>query len=319
MSNKVTVIIPNYNSIKHISNCVNSLRTQSYHDFDVIIVDNASTDGSVELIEKEFSDIKLKKLSENFGFSRAVNEGIMLSDSEFVLLLNDDTIADEKFVEKMVEAISASENIFSVSAKMVQMYDKEKLDGAGDLYSALGWAYARGKDKNVNLPKYNRPCKIFASCGGAAIYRKRILDEIGYFDEFNFAYLEDVDMGYRARIYGYENIYQPEAIVYHVGSAVSGSRYNDFKVRLSARNNIYLVFKNMPVLQLIINLPLLLIGFGIKAVFFSLKGFSRPYFSGILRGYLLCGDGRKIRYDRRNLKNYIKIQLELWANCFRRI
>ena len=319
MSNKVTVIIPNYNSIKHISNCVNSLRTQSYHDFDVIIVDNASTDGSVELIEKEFSDIKLKKLSENFGFSRAVNEGIMLSDSEFVLLLNDDTIADEKFVEKMVEAISASENIFSVSAKMVQMYDKEKLDGAGDLYSALGWVYARGKDKNVNLPKYNRPCKIFASCGGAAIYRKRILDEIGYFDEFNFAYLEDVDMGYRARIYGYENIYQPEAIVYHVGSAVSGSRYNDFKVRLSARNNIYLVFKNMPVLQLIINLPLLLIGFGIKAVFFSLKGFSRPYFSGILRGYLLCGDGRKIRYDRRNLKNYIKIQLELWANCFRRI
>ena len=114
-------------------------------------------------------------------------------------------------------------------------------------------------------------------------------------------------------------MYEPSAIVYHAGSAVSGSRHNDFKVRISARNNVYLVFKNMPALQIILNLPFLLIGFGIKGLFFILKGFGRPYFSGLLRGYLLCTEGRKTRFDKGNLKNYIRIQLELWANMFRRI
>lgn len=319
METLVSVIIPNYNSKQYIEQCIDSLKNQTFHNFDIIVVDNASKDDSAKIVEEKYPDVRLIRLSENFGFSRAVNEGISASKAEFVLLLNDDTKADEHFVEKMYAAISSDDKIFSASAKMVQMFAPEKLDGAGDLYSALGWAYARGKDKSVNNKRFNKPCDIFASCGGAAIYRKSILNEIGYFDEFNFAYLEDIDIGYRARIYGYRNVYQPEAVVYHVGSAVSGSRYNDFKVRLSARNNIYIVFKNMPIPQLILNLPILLIGFGIKAVFFTLKGYSRPYFSGLLRGYLLCGEGRKIRYDKRNFKNYLKIQIGLWINCFRRV
>ena len=142
--------------------------------------------------------------------------------------------------------------------------------------------------------------------------------EIGWFDEFHFAYLEDVDIGYRARIMGYRNVYEPEAVVYHAGSGVSGSRHNDFKVRLSARNNMYIIMKNMPTLQIILNLPFLLIGFGVKAVFFILTGHGRAYLSGIKRGYLLCREGRKYPYSASNFKNYVQIQLELYLNTIKR-
>lgn len=319
MKNKLTVIIPNYNSIKYIRECLDSLRGQSLKEYELVVVDNASTDGSDKVIEEEYKEARLIRMTQNFGFSHAVNEGIKLANSEYIVLLNDDIKVDSELLSKLYQAIEADSAIFSVSAKMVQLHNTNKLDGAGDLYSALGWAYARGKDHNRDSKRFNKRCRVFSSCGGAAVYRKAILDEIGYFDEYYFAYLEDVDMGYRARIHGYINVYEPSALVYHAGSAVSGSRYNDFKVRISARNNIYLVFKNMPVLQIILNLPFLLIGFGIKGIFFILKGFGRPYFSGLLRGYLLCTEGRKTRYDRQNLKNYVRIQLELWANMFRRV
>ena len=240
-----------------------------------------------------------------------------MSGSPFVLLLNSDTRAEEGFVEALVGTIKRDDRIFSVASKMIQMKDPDKLDGAGDLYSAFGWAYARGKGRSS--AGYTREARVFAACGGAAIYRRIILDEIGWFDEFHFAYLEDTDIGYRARIMGYRNIYCPEARVYHVGSGVTGSRYNDFKIRISARNNMYVIMKNMPALQVIINLPFLLAGFMIKALFFIMIGHGRAYLSGLKRGYILCRQARKFPYSSKNLKNYFVIQLELWLNLFRRL
>ena len=114
-----------------------------------------------------------------------------------------------------------------------------------------------------------------------------LLKKIGLFDEAHFAYLEDLDMGYRARIQGYENWYCPEAKVYHIGSGTSGSRYNQFKIRYSSRNNIYLIHKNMPVPQMILNLPFLLAGFAVKLLFFALKGYGREYAAGIKNGFSL--------------------------------
>ena len=142
---------------------------------------------------------------------------------------------------------------------------------------------------------------------------------LGYFDEEHFAYLEDMDVGYRARIYGYENWYAPDAMVYHVGSGTSGSRYNQFKIRYSSRNNIYLIYKNMPVLQIIINLPFLVAGFGIKILFFTLKGFGREYIAGIKNGFQISKKNHKIPFKFQNLSNYFWIQVELWVNIFRRL
>ncbi|MBQ7584335.1 MAG: glycosyltransferase family 2 protein [Lachnospiraceae bacterium] len=314
---EVSVIIPNYNGANFINECIDSLKAQDYRDFEIIVVDNDSRDGSADTVAREYPEVRLKRLDQNYGFSRAVNEGLRMSEASFVLLLNSDTRVEPGFVGALVSTIKNDDMVFSVASKMIQMKRPEKLDGAGDLYSAFGWAYARGKGRSS--AGYTRYAKVFAACGGAALYRRSILDEIGWFDEFHFAYLEDTDIGYRARIMGYRNVYCPEAVVYHVGSGATGSRYNDFKIRISARNNMYVIMKNMPVPQIIVNLPFLFLGFTIKALFFIMTGHGRAYLSGLKRGYILCREARKFPYSSRNLKNYLVIQLELWLNLFRRL
>lgn len=314
----VSVIIPNYNGIKYIEDCLCSLKEQTFMDFDIWVIDNASTDGSDLIVTEKFKDVQFLKLEQNFGFSRAVNEGLIRTrNSKYVVLLNADTKAEPEFIEKLYEAIEKDERIFSVSSKMLQMNAPDRYDGAGDLYCSLGWAYALGKDRKIG--KYEKEYNVFSACAGAAIYRRELFEEIGYFDELHFAYLEDVDIGYRARIMGYINRYTPEAVVYHAGSGITGSRYNSFKVRIAARNSWYIIFKNMPTLQIIINLPLILIGFFVKALFFILKGYGREYLSGMKRGYLMCTEGKKYPYSKKFFGNYVKIQLELWLNLFRRI
>lgn len=320
---KVTVVIPNYNGEKFMKDCLDSLLAQRSAeddgpDFDIIIVDNGSTDASPEIIRGFMSPrLRLIRLDKNYGFSRAVNEGIKASESEYVILLNNDTVVMPDFVDKLAKAIEADDRIFSVNARMLKMSEPEKLDSAGDLYCALGWAFARGKDKQASL--YDKRSDIFSACAGAAIYRRPVFDEIGYFDEEHFAYLEDVDIGYRARINGYRNVYEPEAAVLHAGSGSSGSRYNKFKIDLSSRNNVYVVYKNMPLIQLLINLPFLAAGTLIKVLFFVKKGEGITYLRGLCKGFALCFRSHKYPYRNKNLSNYVRIQLELWGNIFARV
>ena len=279
---KVTIVIPNYNGKHFMEPCLSSLSEQTYKDFHILVVDNASSDGSIEYMEENYPDIELIKLQKNYGFSKAVNIGIQHSRTPYVILLNNDTTVDTRYVEEMVKAIEKSPKIFSVSSKMIQMYHPELIDSAGDLYTLLGWGVCRGCGRPVsNYTKYD---EIFTACAGAAIYRRSVFDEIGYFDENHFAYLEDIDIGYRARIYGYYNMYCPTALVYHVGSGTSGSKYNSFKVKLAARNNLYLNYKNMPALQLVLNFIPLAIGYFVKYLFFCKIGFGKDYKEGFIEG-----------------------------------
>lgn len=316
---KTTVVIPNYNGIKYIDGCLRSLYKGSVHP-EIILVDNGSTDGSLSLVKEKYPLVKVIEFAENIGFSKAVNAGIRMARTEYVLLLNNDTVSGQEMMACLEKAMDDNPEIFSAGAKMISLHDRNKLDGAGDFYCALGWAYARGKDKPVD--SYDKEGRIFSACAGAAIYRRGLFDKIGYFDENHFAYLEDIDIGYRANIYGYPNKYAPEAEVFHAGSAVSGSRHNEFKVKLSARNSIYLIYKNMPFLQIIINFPLLLAGYLIKFLFFSLKGMGGAYGKGLLEGIKLSvsGEGRKnkVKFRIRNIKNYLWIQGQLWINILLR-
>ncbi len=318
---KSTVIIPNYNGIKYIEACLESLFIGTDTDFEVIVVDNASRDGSLELVKEKFPQVTLIENSENTGFDKAVNQGILASKTPYVILLNNDTRVERSFVHELEKAIEQSHKIFSVSAKMIALHDKDKLDDAGDFYCALGWAFARGKGKKPDL--YDKSCEIFASCAGAAIYRREIFDEIGLFDEEHFAYLEDIDIGYRAQLYGYQNIYAPRAIVYHAGSATSGSRYNAFKTKLASQNSVYIIYKNMPLIQILINLPFLCAGFLIKTLFFIKKGLGKEYISGLVSGIRLSasekGKRHKVRFAGKRVRYYVKIQCQLWGNLWRMI
>ena len=313
---EVSVVIPNFNGIAFLDSVLASLEGQTLNNFEVILVDNGSTDGSCSFVTANYPWVHLIELSENFGFCGAVNAGIRAAKAPYVLLLNNDTEVKEDFVEEMLAAIRRHKNAFSCGARMVQYHDRDKLDDVGNYYCALGWSFALGRGKDIHA--YETEDRIFSACAGAAIYRKKILEKIGYFDEEHFAYLEDTDIGYRARIYGYENWYAPKAIVYHVGSGTSGSRYNQFKTRYSSRNNIYLIYKNMPLLQIILNLPFLVAGFLVKFLFFAVKGMGKEYAAGIKNGFSISMKNKKVPFRMKHLPNYCKIQLELWINIVRR-
>ena len=313
---EVSVIIPNFNGMAYLDGVLSGLECQTVRNFEVILVDNGSSDGSCAFVASSYPWVHMIELPENFGFCKAVNEGIKASRAPYVLLLNNDIEVTPDFIEEMLAAIRRHKKAFSCAARMIQFHDRDRLDDAGNYYCALGWAYARGKGKDIHTCEKEE--KIFASCAGAAIYRRKIFEKIGYFDEEHFAYLEDMDVGYRARINGYENWYAPKAMVYHVGSGTSGSRYNHFKTRYSSRNNVYLIYKNMPLLQIILNLPFLIVGFGTKLLFFTLKGFGKEYLAGIKNGFQISKKDRKVPFKFRNLPNYLKIQVELWINIDRR-
>lgn len=317
---KTTAVIPNYNGIQYIDRCLATLCGGTVTP-QIIVVDNHSEDGSLALVKEKYREVKVIAFPENTGFSKAVNAGIQAAETEYVLLLNNDTEVDGQMVFQLEKALDAHPGAFSAAAKMINLHNPHKLDGAGDFYSALGWAFARGKDKGTE--RFERPGRVFSACAGAALYRRAMFEKIGFFDVNHFAYLEDVDLGYRANIYGYPNIYVPEAKVFHAGSAVSGSRHNAFKVKLSARNNLYMIYKNMPFLQILLNLPFLAAGHLIKGLFFALKGMGGAYFGGLSEGIRLAGseEGRrkKVKFSIRNTGNYFWIQGQLWISMLRRL
>ncbi len=318
--NKTTVVIPNYNGIDFIEKCLTSVE-KSTVPLNITVVDNGSSDGSKELVKDKFPNVKLIELSENTGFCHAVNVGIENSDTPYVYLLNNDTVIEENAVEILENDMDTLPGAFSIQSKMVKMQDASVIDSAGDLYCALGWAYALGKDKPSS--KYTGIHKVFSCCGGAALYRKKILNEIGCFDEKHFAYLEDVDLGYRANLHGYTNYTDSNSVICHAGSAASGSRYNEFKVAHSSRNSIYLIYKNMPIVQVIVNLPFFLFGYIVKWLFFIKKGLGHTYIEGIRQGLALCGTDyakeHKVKFVFKRIGRYIIIEIKLIGNIFRRL
>lgn len=318
---KVTIVIPNYNGMEFLGGCLQALAGQEKGtpEHEVVVVDNGSTDGSLAFMEREFPRVRVIPLPENTGFCHAVNVGIEASESPYVILLNNDTEVRAGFVGELFRAMESRPDAFSVSAKMLMWDRPELLDDAGDRYCVLGWAFARGKGRPADA--CDRAAEVFSACGGAAIYRRKVLEEIGLFDEMHFAYMEDLDIGYRARIYGYRNYYEPKAEVIHYGSASSGSRYNKFKAELASANNIYVVGKNMPLLQWIWNLPFLAAGFFIKFLFFCKKGMGGLYLRGLKAGFcrLFSEEGRRHRipFQRAHLGNYFAIQWQLYVNTVR--
>ena len=316
---KVTVVIPNYNGRKYLDDCLKSLYKQTFKDFCVVVIDNGSSDNSSDYIKTNYPQVKLVELDTNIGFAGAVNIGIRQALSRYVFLLNNDTICDERALEYLVSFMEKKDNVFAAQAKMLQVSNTDLIDDGGDFYCALGWAFTPWKDKKSHVLSSRK--ELTSACAGAAIYRRDIFDKIGLFDEEHFCYLEDVDIGYRARLSGYSNVVEPDALVYHVGSASSGSRHNAFKVELTSANNLYLIYKNMPILQILINLPFILAVIVIKQIYFTRKGLGRAHFGGLIKGFakIAANLDKKVAFGGMQYKNCILLQLELWLNCIRRL
>ncbi len=282
----IDIVIPNWNGRDMLETCLSSLRAQSCREFNIIIVDNGSADGSAALVRDRYPEVQLVELQENIGFSAAVNRGIAAGTQPWVLLLNNDIEVEPRCIENLVTAIGLEPEVSMFALKMLSFHDRGRLDGAGDGVLRGGVGYRLGTMEH-DSPRYQLKRPVFGACAGAALYHRKLFERIGMFDEDFFAYLEDVDFNMRAVRAGYSCMYLPDSVVYHVGSATSGSKINALTVRLTTRNNIYVICKNYTFGMLLRFFPAICIyqlfwlAFVIKKHQFIsyLKGFSQSFSS----------------------------------------
>ena len=317
---KATIIIPNINGKGWLKDSIESVYAQTEQDFELIVVDNGSTDESLEQARSYCSrpNFQLIENGSNTGFSHAVNQGIARAKSEFVVLFNNDAFAEPDWLAELIKTADADPKIFAVSSLMLRYYEPELADDAGDYVTILGFACKRGD--GLKASRYTKPCRVFSACGGAALYRKSILDEIGVFDELFFAYYEDVDLSWRANNFGYRNVYCPTARCRHICGATTGAvRYNPFKSIQSGRNSILLPYKNQPILMLVLNFIPMLLGYLLKVLMFRLRGFGGDYAKGFREAWAALPKINKPKFKWRNLPNYVWVEFSLIAGLFKYI
>jgi GT2 family glycosyltransferase len=241
----VDVVIPHYNGVDFLATCLRSLFRQSYSAFSVTVVDNGSSDRSLEFIRTNYPAVHIISWPVNKGFSPAVNAGIMAGTAPLVFLINNDTELETDCLQELVQVAVAQPDYDFFAAKMINFHQRHLLDGAGEGFLRGGAGYRLGTMEE-DVVFYQQPRRVFGACAGAALYRRELFETIGLFDEDFFAYLEDVDFNVRANSRGKKCFFVPEARVFHIGSATSGSKINPFTVKLSTRNNLNVLVKNYP-------------------------------------------------------------------------
>lgn len=317
---KASIVLPNMNGAGWLRPCLESLFAQTEQDFELILVDNASADESLDILREyaQRPNVTLIENRENNGFAPAVNQGIRAAQAPYVLLFNNDAFAKPDMLEKMLAAMEADERIFAVQSYMLRHTEPEKADDAGDFVTLFGWAYKRGD--GLPAEKYKKSRRIFSACGGAAMYRRSAFLETGIFEEAYFAYLEDVDISWRANSLGWRNVLCIDAVCTHIGSATSsgaqGGKYNDFKSLQSGRNSLLLPYKNMPLIMLVLNSPFLILGYLVKTLVFHLRGYGKPWNTGMKEGFALFGKLEKPKFRFKNLPHYLWVQCSLIAGTF---
>jgi GT2 family glycosyltransferase len=237
-----SVIIPNWNGARFLPTCLNALARQTYPQIEIMVVDNASHDGSQELIRTQYPTVNLIELPENRGFTGACNAGILAAKGVVVALLNNDTEVDSGWVAAVVAAFQRHPEIGIVASKMLLFDKRDHLHTAGDYFTLDGRAGNRGvwqRDEG----QFDHEEYVFSACGGSSAYRKTMLDQVGILDDDFFFSLEDMDLAWRAQLAGWRCLYMPTAIVYHhlsaTGGGVTASYYD-------GRNLIFILVKNYP-------------------------------------------------------------------------
>jgi GT2 family glycosyltransferase len=252
---RVSVVIPTWNGRKLLAAALASLREQRFRDYEVLVVDNGSTDGTAAHVRAEHPEAELLELAENHGFAGAVNAGIGRARGEYVALLNNDMEPDPGWLAELVAALDGDPRAGSAASKLRMLREPGVLDGAGDVVTWYGATWRRGHGE-PDRGQYDAPGVVASPCAGAALYRRRALEEVGGFDERFFAYLEDADWGLRAQLAGWPCLWVPTAVAYHLGGATS-RRMGDLETELIARNTLALVLKSFPVGRLVVWSPLL--------------------------------------------------------------
>jgi GT2 family glycosyltransferase len=242
----VSIVIVTWNSANYLSRCLTSLTLQSFKDFETILVDNGSQDGTLEGIQEKYPSLNLRieLLGVNQGFARANNIGARLACGRWLALLNTDAFPEADWLENLIEATRENPQYTCFSSRQIQANNPKFLDGAGDAYHVSGLAWKRYLGYPID--RYGlEQIEVFSSCGAAALYIRDAFLDVNGFDEDLFSYLEDVDLGFRLRLQGNRCLYVPNATVHHIGSATLGVA-SDFALYHYHRNLIWSFSQNMP-------------------------------------------------------------------------
>jgi len=258
----VSVVLINYKVGNVVLDCLKALEGQSFKDFEILIIDNGSSDDSLGQIERllegnQLADsIKLIAFKKNLGFAGGGSEGLKHTNSEYIALLNNDTEPDQNWLKELVMAMDSDFNVGICASKLI-VFGTDIIDSAGDGFSTFLKGFKRGEGREASL--YNRKEFIFGAYAGAALYRRKMIDEIGFLDEDFFLIHEDTDLNFRAQLRGWKVLYVPTAVVYHKVRSSIG-QMSDMAVYYTLRNSELVRIKNIPLGVFIRCLPEFLIG-----------------------------------------------------------
>ncbi len=269
MAKKVSIIVVTWNGKHYLKMCLPSLKKLAYANYEVVVVDNASKDGSQAYVKKCHSWVKLVENKENLGYVGGNNIGIEKSDGEYIFILNNDTEVTPDFLDILVRRLESDEKIGCVQPKLCEYNNRSLLDSAGHFLTDTSFLYHYGRLKKASLPIYNRPMKIYSAKGAAMLLRRDIIKKIGgAFDPDFFIYFEETDLCHRLWLAGYEVVYEPKAVIYHVVAGDTSKQFkSDKTLYLSLRNRICSFIKNYELVNLIrMLLVLLVIYFGLALV-----------------------------------------------------
>jgi len=285
----ISIIIPHFNGKEILTNCLNSLLKNNYKNYEILVVDNGSTDGSQEIIRKEFSSVKLIENKTNKGYAGGCNSGISYTQGKYILFLNNDVEVAKNFLEEMYKAIESDDNIGMVQPKLLSMQNKTHFDysgGAGGEIDIFGFPFARGRvfiELEKDTSQYDDMTQnIFWASGTAVLIRRSLMDRIGFFDEDFFAHMEEIDLNWRAQLVGYKSVVTLETYLFHY-SGYTLPAENPRKMYLNHRNNLIMILKNYSFISLLWIFPMRLILEFIAFAFAVVTG-NKNWAIGVLKG-----------------------------------
>ncbi len=263
-STRVTVVIPHYNGREILAHCLESLRKTTFEDYEILLVDNGSSDGSGEMVEAQFPEVRVVRSELNLGFAAGCNLGIRSSTAPYVVLLNNDTEVTPDWLTFLVQAADEDPNIAAVQPKILSFQNRKQFDyagAAGGELDILGYPFARGRlfeTVEEDNGQYDSPSNIFWASGAATLLRREALNRVGLLESDFFAHMEEIDLNWRFHWAGYRIVSVPDAVIYHqTGGTLGQASFR--KMVLNHRNNLLMLLRNLSVPTLCWVMPLRLL------------------------------------------------------------
>lgn len=265
----LSIVVLNCNGIKYLEPCFESILQQTDSGFETILVDNGSTDGSIDFVKKNYPWVDILPLQENQGFSRAMNAGIKKAKGNTVFLLNNDTVLDRECIKFIDHALRDYPEHLSFAPKMLNIKEKDVIDSGGIVFKDYK-SFDRGQGQKDNN-SFSKEEDVFGACGGAVVFRKEFFEKVGYFDDDFFAYYEDVDLAFNAQLKGEKCLFIPRSRVYHYRGATN-ILYSDYYVFHSGKNGLNCQIKNLPSEVFLKNIRKLLMNHMKEIIYFTKRG-----------------------------------------------